>query len=135
MHTLVVKWRQKLLHCCSKNNAVYNQLNVIVAEIFTLLGSESECEKERQRIFDSFPVIDGEKQPLDGAFIPQCNKDGKYKQVQCHGSTGYCWCVHDNGKKRKETEVRFKQPNCTTGRLYEVVKSSTNKVLSLSRAE
>jgi len=77
--------------------------------------SKSECRKERQNVFDSFPVIHGKKRPLLGAFIPQCNEDGSYKEVQCHGSTGYCWCVDENGKKKEETEVRFKRPNCEKG--------------------
>ncbi|EDO39095.1 predicted protein, partial [Nematostella vectensis] len=32
--------------------------------------------------------------PLIGAYIPQCDKDGRYSALQCHGSTGYCWCVN-----------------------------------------
>jgi len=28
-----------------------------------------------------------------GVFIPECTKDGLYKQKQCHASTGNCWCV------------------------------------------
>ena len=30
---------------------------------------------------------------LLGAYKPQCNEQGDYKNKQCHGSTGYCWCV------------------------------------------
>ena len=30
---------------------------------------------------------------LLGAFVPQCEADGSFSQIQCHGSTGYCWCV------------------------------------------
>ena len=84
--------------------------------------SKSECRKERQNVFDSFPVIHGKKRPLLGAFIPQCNEDGSYKEVQCHGSTGYCWCVDENGKKKEETEVRFKRPNCEKGIKTMVIK-------------
>ena len=76
----------------------------------------SECEMERQSVYDSFPVIDGKKRPLLGAFIPQCNEDGSYKEVQCHGSTGYCWCVDDSGRKREETQVRSKKPKCGKGK-------------------
>ncbi|RWS19263.1 hypothetical protein B4U80_02664, partial [Leptotrombidium deliense] len=27
-----------------------------------------------------------------GAFEPKCEDDGSYKKLQCHGSTGACWC-------------------------------------------
>lgn len=30
---------------------------------------------------------------LVGAYIPQCAVDGTYRSKQCHGSTGFCWCV------------------------------------------
>ena len=30
---------------------------------------------------------------LIGAFQPSCEEDGSFSELQCHGSTGYCWCV------------------------------------------
>lgn len=30
---------------------------------------------------------------LIGGFRPSCEEDGSFSEVQCHGSTGYCWCV------------------------------------------
>ncbi|XP_071504944.1 uncharacterized protein [Diadema antillarum] len=30
---------------------------------------------------------------LIGEFVPECTEEGKYAPIQCHGSTGYCWCV------------------------------------------
>ena len=59
--------------------------------------------------------MNGKKRPLLGAFMPQCNEDGSYKEVQCHGSTGYCWCVDKNGNKKEGTEVRSKRPKCGKG--------------------
>ena len=50
--------------------------------------------------------------PMPGAFVPQCEDDGSYKKIQCHGSTGYCWCVNENGVKLEGTDVQFKPPNC-----------------------
>ena len=34
-----------------------------------------------------------------GAFIPQCTENGAFESQQCHGSTGYCWCVDEYGNK------------------------------------
>tara|TARA_B100000902_G_scaffold393861_1_gene448965 strand:+ start:2602 stop:3183 length:582 start_codon:yes stop_codon:yes gene_type:complete len=32
-----------------------------------------------------------------GEFIPQCEDDGSYSPIQCWSSTGYCWCVDEDG--------------------------------------
>jgi len=40
-----------------------------------------------------------------GQFIPRCNEDGTYKLIQCHGSTGYCWCSDPAGTRFTGTEV------------------------------
>ena len=69
---------------------------------------KSKCEKERDAVTNG-PL-------LVGAFTPQCESDGSYSAVQCHGSTGYCWCVDGEGNKLVETEIRFDRPNCTKGK-------------------
>ena len=66
-------------------------------------------------IFDSFPIIGGKRVPRLGAYIPQCNEDGSYNDVQCREMA--CWCVDKNGTKREGTEVRFKIPDCSNGML------------------
>ena len=66
---------------------------------------------------ESFPVIGGKRRPLIGAFMPECETDGSFKEVQCHGSTGYCWCVDKEGNKREETEIRFKKPDCKPSKI------------------
>ena len=83
--------------------------------MFPSIESKSKCEKERKKVENSFIVEEGAIQVRPGAFIPQCNEDGSYKEVQCHGSTGYCWCVDEDGTKRQETQVRFKKPVCGKG--------------------
>lgn len=45
-------------------------------------------------------------------FIPECNDDGTYSQVQCHSYTGYCWCVTPNGRPISGTAVAHKTPRC-----------------------
>nr|XP_034996890.1 nidogen-2 [Zootoca vivipara] len=31
--------------------------------------------------------------------VPECDDQGNYRPLQCHGSTGYCWCVDTDGKE------------------------------------
>jgi len=53
-------------------------------------------------------------------FVPECNTDGSYKQVQCHKGTGYCWCVNQDGKPVPGSSVQHNKPPChlllSTGR-------------------
>jgi len=51
---------------------------------------------------------------LIGEFIPQCEDDGSYSPMQCWGSTGYCWCVDDNGVEIPGTSLGPGEgfPNC-----------------------
>ena len=51
---------------------------------------------------------------LLGRYVPQCKKDGSFEEVQCHYSTGYCWCVDTQGWEIKGTKVRGR-PSCTKG--------------------
>ncbi|CAH1242103.1 CRIM1 [Branchiostoma lanceolatum] len=46
---------------------------------------KTKCEIERDSAI-----------PMPGAFIKQCDDKGKYRVVQCHGSTGYCFCANPN---------------------------------------
>uniref|UniRef100_A0A1D0C023 U20-hexatoxin-Hi1a n=1 Tax=Hadronyche infensa TaxID=153481 RepID=TK1A_HADIN len=43
---------------------------------------------------------------LIGAFTPQCEEDGKYSKMQCHGSTGHCWCVEQVSGRNVTAPVR-----------------------------
>lgn len=52
-----------------------------------------------------------------GRYIPQCKADGSFEEVQCHPSTGYCWCVNTQGWEIKGTKVRGR-PTCSKGNLF-----------------
>ena len=48
---------------------------------------------------------------MPGRYIPQCKKDGSFEEVQCHPSTGYCWCVDTAGWELEGTKIRG-TPSC-----------------------
>uniref|UniRef100_G1QKN9 SPARC related modular calcium binding 2 n=1 Tax=Nomascus leucogenys TaxID=61853 RepID=G1QKN9_NOMLE len=71
-------------------------------------NSVSSCDQEHQS------ALEEAKQPKnDNVVIPECAHGGLYKPVQCHPSTGYCWCVLvDTGRPIPGTSTRYEQPKC-----------------------
>ncbi|XP_051915070.1 nidogen-2 isoform X32 [Hippocampus zosterae] len=61
--------------------------------------TKSQCEEHRDRLQDGL-----EQLPV-GVFVPQCDSDGRYRPLQCHGSTGHCWCVDSRGQERAGTRT------------------------------
>nr|XP_030710830.1 nidogen-2 isoform X2 [Globicephala melas] len=37
--------------------------------------------------------------PVAQLHIPQCDEQGHFLPLQCHGSTGFCWCVDPDGQE------------------------------------
>uniref|UniRef100_A0A8C9VUN5 Nidogen 2 n=1 Tax=Scleropages formosus TaxID=113540 RepID=A0A8C9VUN5_SCLFO len=66
-------------------------------------SSGTRCEQHR----DSLQGGLGPRgpRPAIGAFVPQCDEEGQYRPLQCHGSTGYCWCVDSGGQEREGTRT------------------------------
>ncbi|XP_076579565.1 nidogen-2 isoform X2 [Chaetodon auriga] len=62
---------------------------------------KTHCEHHR----DSVPTTSAEGYPVVGAYVPQCDADGQYIPLQCHGSTGHCWCVDSRGQERAGTRT------------------------------
>ncbi|BFZ11884.1 hypothetical protein BsWGS_14923 [Bradybaena similaris] len=48
--------------------------------------------------------------------VPECNVDGSYNEIQCHKSSGYCWCVTRDGRHVPGTSVKDMRPRCTSKR-------------------
>jgi hypothetical protein len=45
-------------------------------------------------------------QNVIGSYVPQCDAAGDYEPVQCHGSTGFCWCSDTSGNEVDNTRQR-----------------------------
>lgn len=75
---------------------------VAASVFFLFLLKASSCDQELQS------ALEEAKQPQkDNVFIPECAQGGLYKPVQCHPSTGYCWCVLvDTGRPIPGTSTR-----------------------------
>ncbi|XP_072895083.1 nidogen-2 [Hemitrygon akajei] len=71
---------------------------------------KSACEQQRDRIQAEMSL----RGPLIGLHVPQCDDEGNFRPMQCHGSTGYCWCVYENGQEVPGTRTApgTGQPRC-----------------------
>ena len=61
------------------------------------LDSLTQCQMARQN---------SSRYPFGSSHLIRCKQDGSYQQIQCSGTTGYCWCVDENGVKLTHTETR-----------------------------
>uniref|UniRef100_A0A8D0AW46 Nidogen 2 n=1 Tax=Sander lucioperca TaxID=283035 RepID=A0A8D0AW46_SANLU len=67
----------------------------------TEVRPKTHCEHHR----DSVQTTSPGGYPIVGAHVPQCDANGQYTPLQCHGSTGHCWCVDGNGQERAGTRT------------------------------
>ncbi|KAJ7988794.1 hypothetical protein DPEC_G00312900 [Dallia pectoralis] len=70
-------------------------------------AGQSKCRMERSQ------ALEQAKRPQESIFIPECNEDGTFAQVQCHTLTGYCWCVTTDGKPVSGSSVHNRTPVCS----------------------
>ncbi|XP_019645574.1 PREDICTED: uncharacterized protein LOC109486261 isoform X5 [Branchiostoma belcheri] len=67
-------------------------------------GGETKCTQDR---------LEAKASGLIGQYVPQCTEDGRYRPLQCHASTGYCWCVDELGETIEGTKAgRGMVPSC-----------------------
>uniref|UniRef100_A0A3Q2TCT3 Thyroglobulin type-1 domain-containing protein n=1 Tax=Fundulus heteroclitus TaxID=8078 RepID=A0A3Q2TCT3_FUNHE len=62
---------------------------------------KTPCEHHKERA----QATGSQGYPVAGAYVPQCDADGLYIPLQCHTSTGYCWCVNKDGQERAGTRT------------------------------
>lgn len=77
---------------------------IVVGHSLWLLFSSTEktktqCETHRDSLLGSTEFGPRGPRPAVGQYIPSCDENGSYEPMQCHGSTGYCWCVERNGQE------------------------------------
>ncbi|CAH1243300.1 EFCAB14 [Branchiostoma lanceolatum] len=67
-------------------------------------SGETKCMQAR---------LEAQTKALIGQYVPQCTEDGRYRPLQCHASTGYCWCVDELGTTIEGTKAgRGMIPHC-----------------------
>ncbi|XP_040917222.1 SPARC-related modular calcium-binding protein 1 isoform X3 [Toxotes jaculatrix] len=101
--------------CRGKNYVKIDQLPVAPAPTSTSEGrdlelkdaGQSKCRVERNQ------ALEQARRPQESMFIPECNEDGTFAQVQCHTLTGYCWCVTSDGKPVSGSSVQNRTPVCS----------------------
>ena len=49
--------------------------------------------------------------PVVGLHAPECRGDGGYDTLQCHATSGYCWCMDEYGNEVPESRMKGR-PNC-----------------------
>ncbi|KAL4641306.1 SPARC-related modular calcium-binding protein 2 isoform X1 [Arapaima gigas] len=64
-------------------------------------------------------------------FVPVCNPDGTYSEVQCHSYTGYCWCVTPSGRPISGSAVANKKPRCQGSKQEKVNTKERERAVSL----
>ena len=75
-----------------------NKLKVIFVFVLFNLGLTNNCCEEQDLALND---CDG----MVGCFIPQCTDDCNWEPIQCWGSTGYCWCVNEDGQEIPGTSL------------------------------
>ena len=84
------------------------------------VGKFSKCQLERHNLLHLSPSLTGKPNPPPSSlFLPECNEDGSYMQIQCQES--FCWCVNKEGQIRAGTKVQSGKPDCTKGRLLQSI--------------
>lgn len=86
---------------------LWNVFEVFLSVFLMVLEKIPSCDQERQGALD-----EARQNPREAIFIPDCGLLGLYKPVQCHQSTGYCWCVLvDTGRPIPGTSARLDWEN------------------------
>ncbi|XP_067411280.1 nidogen-2 [Emydura macquarii macquarii] len=59
---------------------------------------QTMCERWRQSLLEHYGGS-----PREDQYVPQCDALGNFNPLQCHGNSGYCWCVDESGREVQGT--------------------------------
>ena len=65
---------------------------------------EDNCEEYLENCCEQADIATDNCEGV-GCYIPQCSEDCTWESMQCWGSTGYCWCVDENGIEIEGTSM------------------------------
>jgi len=84
-----------------------NKFNIYILFILSGFTLSNDCCMEQEIAISD---CDG----MTGCFIPQCTNDCNWESTQCWSSTGYCWCVDQNGFEIEGSSIPSWQgyPDC-----------------------
>ena len=86
-------------------------VNYVTLSFICVSEPRTECEIERELVYNRAFMINRQYPVLPfRAFLPSCDKDGEYKNTQCHGR--YCWCINRRGKEVIGTRTRSRKLEC-----------------------
>jgi len=82
-----------------------NKILIIITFVFTIITAQDCCNAEQIAIDECSGI---------GCYIPQCTDECEWEVMQCWSSTGYCWCVDEDGVEIEGTSTPSWQgyPDC-----------------------
>ena len=97
------------LEGCPADASYASQVTPPVTQGAVPTGSKCQIEQQKSQNTGAMDI-----------FVPECQADGKYKQVQCYTFAGIgktdCWCVEqESGKEIEGTRVTGDRPDCNNG--------------------
>lgn len=108
--------------CAAERTAQICDLNLPVRPERT----KTRCESHRESLLAVTQFGPQGPRPPVGQYIPVCDDSGAYEPMQCHGSTGYCWCVDRIGQEISGTRSEpGSRPMCEEPTGFSDQRSST----------
>ncbi len=66
--------------------------------------------------FGAHRVVRAVQRMMEMPWMPQCDDEGGFRPLQCHGIKNECWCVDDRGQEidgsRKSYKTDDDKPDC-----------------------